>query len=366
MTATAERLRVLLVDDSPIALAVLGRILALAPDMEVVGTARHGVEALELIPRLRPHVVCTDVHMPHMDGFALTEAIMAHHPLPVLVISVSVELGHDDRTIFRILDAGAIDIFPKPRHTGSSVDQTVAQALIQRIRILSGVVPIRRHARRTTLPTPVPVTPPVSSPGTVLPSSLSLPSPLPAQRPSYVVIGASTGGPQALAAIFSRLPASWPTPILCVQHIGEEFLDEMIFWMQRDSALPIRIATHMEQPRAGHIYFPPVRHHLALTATGHMTVIAPDGDTLHCPSVDRLFRSMADHHGSRTVAILLTGMGADGAQGMVNIRQQGGLTIAQDEESCVVFGMPRQAIEQGGACHVLHLDRIVPLLQRMV
>ncbi len=342
---------VLLVDDSPIALMVLKKMIANSPDIEVVGTASNGREGLAMIPRVRPKVICTDLHMPQMDGFEFTRAVMAQHPLPILVVSVSVQESADDHNIFELLEAGAIDVFPKPRGGLGSNSVALSQELINKIKLLSGVVPIRRrqrnHQRTGGLP------------------AIVEPSPRPpgGRRPRLISIGSSTGGPQALLEIFSNLPAGFPIPILCIQHISEGFLQEMVNWLDGHTPLSVRIAEIGLRPVPGHIYFPPEGSHLVINGQGRFARDEGHPEEAHRPSIDIAFRSVAAYYRQEVVGVLLTGMGRDGAEGLRTIADQGGLTIAQDEATCVVFGMPAQAIKLGGVRKILPITRIAPTLR---
>ncbi|MBF0368180.1 MAG: chemotaxis-specific protein-glutamate methyltransferase CheB [Magnetococcales bacterium] len=355
-------IRVLLVDDSLIALTVLQRMLKNEPGIKVVGTAANGIEALSQINHLKPNVVCTDLHMPKMDGWELTRQIMARHPLPILVVSVSVQEKTNEHNIFELLEAGAVDVFPKPRGGLTVADESVlAQEFVRKIKIISGVVPISRHASRyASLPEKKSPSPSLSKGQVKTPIRL-------------VVIGASTGGPQALLTILSSLPARFPTPILCVQHISFGFLEEMISWMKSHCKMPVEIAQVGKRPQAGVIYFPPERSHLVVDREGQFAIpgpadlgMIPNAQLGHCPSVDVVFHSAARRFGRSTLGVLLTGMGKDGAEGLLSIYKAGGMTIAQDEASSVVFGMPKQAIELGAARVVLPVTDIAPFLMKSV
>ncbi|MBF0162727.1 MAG: chemotaxis-specific protein-glutamate methyltransferase CheB [Magnetococcales bacterium] len=347
-------IRVLIVDDSPIARLVLTKMVNASADMEVVGCAVDGEDALSMIPRLQPQVICTDLHMPKMDGLRLTREVMVRHPLPILVVSISVHQNSDDNNIFELLEAGAIDVFPKPRGGLECAGEALTQELATKIRILSGVVPIRRH-RAGSKPLP-----PLSASPTVQRrlggGSLA---------PALVAIGASTGGPQALMTIFSALPAKFPVPILCIQHISHGFLEEMVSWLNHHTPLQVRVAERGEQPSAGCIYFPPEDKHLAVDDGGCFVLEAGSPGDTHRPAVDRTFFSVAKVYQGRGVGVLLTGMGRDGADGLLAISQAQGATIAQDEESCVVFGMPKQAIDLGAVEKVLPITGIARELCRL-
>ncbi|RMF85810.1 MAG: chemotaxis response regulator protein-glutamate methylesterase [Nitrospinota bacterium] len=339
-------IRVLLVDDSPLALAVLRRMLSRSPEIQVVGTARNGREALELVPRLRPAVICTDLHMPEMDGLELTQEVMARFPRPILVISVSVQ-EEDTQQVFQLLEAGAIDVFPKPRGGLKEEDQQAAQELIKKIKILSKVVTFTRHRR--TAPAPA------SPYRRVRRFTLSAP-------PRLVAIGASTGGPQALQLILSQLPADFPVPILCIQHIMEGFLSSLVNWLASRCAVRVKIARAGEIPLPGTVYFPPEGFHLEIDHTGRLFPSSRPPFQGHRPSVTVTFNAVAAYYGQQAIGVLLTGMGKDGAEGMLAIARAGGITIAQDEESSVVFGMPKQAILLGAAHYVLPVSEIAPHL----
>lgn len=337
-------IRVLLVDDSPIVLHILQRLLSHSHGIQVVGTAADGKEALDLVPTLNPDVICTDLHMPVMDGLEFTREVMDKYPRPILVVSVSVEPGSPN--IFRLLEAGAVDIYSKPRDILSGDMNKLAHELASKIRILAGVRVFRRSNN-------APVT-------KLAPEPAVMPRPQTPVR--MVVIGASTGGPQALHNILVHLPAAFPVPIVCVQHIGSTFLSEMVAWLAEVSPLPVRKATHGESPQPGIIYFAPEDTHLELGKDGcfELTLAQPyDG---HRPSVTVTMRAAARCFGAGTIGVLLTGMGRDGAEGMVSIAAAGGITIAQDESSSVIYGMPKVAVELGAVQHILPLERIAPAL----
>ncbi|MFQ4137936.1 chemotaxis-specific protein-glutamate methyltransferase CheB [Nodosilinea sp. PGN35] len=339
-------IRLLLVEDSPVALVLLQRILQEAPDMEVVGVARNGQEALALIPTVKPTLICTDLHMPKMDGLEFTEEVMARCPCPILVISASVQ-KEDTQTVFRILEAGALDIFPKPRTGLASEYEKTKAELLAKIRVLAGVS-VFTHRRRSSIPI-APIAPTTSAP-------------VRNSRPRILALGASTGGPQALLAIVQQLPKTFPVPVLCVQHISDGFLQGLVDWLDHSCALRITIATPGAVPQPGVVYFPPERHHLELDLGGRLQLSQGAPVAGHCPSVSVMFKSVAAYYRRSAVGVLLTGMGRDGADGLHALAQAGSLTIAQDEASCVVFGMPKEAIALGAAQQVLPLGAIAPFL----
>lgn len=340
---------VLIVDDSVLAIAILKRMLSLSADISVVGVAENGRDALSLIPKVRPDVICTDLHMPVMDGLEFTREVMSRHPLPILLVSIS---GRDDSlSAFKVLEAGAVDIFPKPAADPLLDHEKVARQLIGKIRILSGVHVFRRpyvgsdSGRKMSGSTESETTPQV-----------------PTSDVRIIVIGASTGGPDALRAICSQMTRDFPVPVVCIQHIAEGFSSGLLEWLSSQCAAKVKRASPGERPAAGVIYFPEDGKHLLIGEDGcfvHSAEAPLDG---HKPSITVTMASLARGYGNGVLGILLTGMGRDGAEGMRAISRAGGITIAQDEKSCVVFGMPRQAIELNAARYVLPLENIARII----
>ncbi len=377
-----ERIRVFLVDDSPVALVMLMRMLATSPEIEVVGAARSGREALARFESARPNVICTDYHMPDMDGLALIQRTMEVFPRPILVISSVIDPSQREK-IFPLLAAGAVDVTAKPG--ADQPFEQAAAALVQKIKLLSGVVVISRRA-----PAAANIVlrerPPSRSPALSAASdTVSAPTNsgdsaskvlwTPASRAGVtgaatrgirvVAIGASTGGPQALQTIFMRLPTSFPCPIVCVQHISEGFLAGLVDWLNAQCRVRVKIADNGEMSSPGTIYFPAENTHLEINAQGRLSYShAPPVDG-HKPSVTATFDSVARHFGPAAVGVLLTGMGSDGAAGLESMRRAGATTIAQDEASCVVFGMPRQAILRDAAQMVLPPSEIADFMLRL-
>ena len=384
-------IRVLLVEDSPVALMIFKRLLGSTPEIEIVGTAGTGIDGLELIPKVHPQVICTDLHMPKMDGLEFTKEVMARFPCPILVISSSVQ-AEDTHTVFNLLKAGAVDVFPKPRQGVMGNFDAIRNELISKIKVLSGVTVFTLHRRgagaRETLRAAPGVVPP-KNPGKNLipeqkrvepvvqtvkiPSSYT-PTPRYPSAPAspdvagsfrgvrIVAIGASTGGPQALHTILSQLPPKFPVPVICVQHISEGFLKGLVDWLGSECHLPVKIALAGERPEPGIIYFPPEQKHLELDNHGRFLYSTVGPVSGHRPSVTVMFNAVAKFYRRAALGILLTGMGRDGADGMLELFKQGGITIAQNEGSCVVFGMPREAIALSAAQYILPITDIGPLL----
>ncbi len=344
LNSAANPIRVLLVDDSPVSLLVLKKLLAGAPDIQVVGTAANGEEGLRLVAQLNPTIVCTDLYMPRMNGLELTREIMTRFPRPILVISHAVK-PEDTQNILDLLEAGAVDVYPKPSDAMDSGYERHARELASRVRVVAGVrVFTRRHLTRREAP---------SAAGRVRPAESAL-----SQAVRLVAIGASTGGPQALKSILTALPANFPVPVLCVQHICDGFLQGLTDWLAASSRMKVKVAAAGEVALAGCIYFPPDRTHLQVDVGGCLRLSLGPEVAGHRPSVTVLFESVAQHFGPSAVGVLLTGMGEDGATGLLAMARAGAVTIAQDEATCVVFGMPKVAIALGAARHVLPLEDV--------
>lgn len=364
-------IRVLLVEDSPVVLIILKRIFVSSPEIEVVGTAQNGLEALELIPKIHPDVICTDLHMAQMNGLEFIKEVMAKFPRPILVISASVQ-AQDTYNVFQLLEAGAVDVFPKPTSGRASDYEDLKLELTAKIKILSGVKVFTRHQKKAGN-----IEMGSKGTGEVLrginlerennQQSLinNYQSPITngkSQIIKIVAIGASTGGPQALHKIISELPANFPVPVICVQHISEGFLKGLVDWLASGSKLKVKIATAGELPQPGSIYFPPEKRHLELDKSGKFIYSNALPFNGHCPSVTVTFNSVASFYNRTAVGVLLTGMGKDGADGMLAIAEAGGITIAQDETTSIVFGMPKEAINLGAVQHILPINGIAPLL----
>jgi two-component system, chemotaxis family, protein-glutamate methylesterase/glutaminase len=335
MTLPHDRaVRVLVADDSELFRDVLSNVIAAEPGFEVVAVAADGGAAAALARTLRPDVITMDINMPDTDGFSGIARIMADTPTPILVLTAS----PTEAVGFRALSLGALDILEKPQATTDLDDY--GALLRSRLRLLAGVKVIRhlRGLRERTSPGPRPV-----------------------GRAELVVIGASLGGPRALATLLRGLPAEFPAPIAIVQHIADGFTEGLASWLSSECRLRVCEARHGEPLRAGRVVLAPTGHHLVVSeGVAHLSD-APPVDTFK-PSVTPLFLSAARAYGARCCGVLLTGMGRDGAEGLKAIKDRGGLTVAQDEATSVVFGMPRAAVELGAVDRVLPLEEISRLM----
>lgn len=363
-------IQVLLVDDSPVVLIVLKRLLDSTPEIVVAGTARTGREALDLIPKICPQVICTDLKMPGMDGIEFIREVMANYPRPILVLSAGVQT-QDTQNVFSLLEAGAVDVLPKPL-SGVTADLiAIKHELIAKIKVLAGVAVFRlnrRHHAKLNHQTAseqdaVTLT---NFSNSFSPKSGLRASESPTQPIKIVGIGASTGGPQALRSILSEFPSELPVPVICVQHISQGFLTGLIDWLASGCRLPIRMAKTGEILQPGHVYFPPENRHLEITVSGRVICSLEPPYLGHRPSVSVLLNSIAKSYGSKSIGVLLTGMGKDGADGMQAIANAGGLTIAQNQATSTVFGMPKEAIELGAVRHILPIGAIAAVVTRSI
>jgi two-component system, chemotaxis family, protein-glutamate methylesterase/glutaminase len=341
--------RVLVVEDSLTVRKRLVEVVGNAHDMEVVGEAADGQTAITLCEALRPDVITMDMMLPHMTGLEATEHIMAHCPTPILIVSASTNRGELFRT-YDALSAGALDVLDKP--LGTEVDHAWEQRFISTLRLVSRIRVIT-HVRAKLRGPRAPSAPATSSLRPVNGSELSA-----------VAIGASTGGPGALVDILGEIPRGFPLPILLVIHIGEPFGAAFAEWLDGHSQLRIAYAKDGEPlppVGQGRVIMAPPNMHLVLAQGRLRLVHGPERHSCR-PSVDVLFESVARELGAAAAACLLTGMGKDGAAGLLEVRRAGGTTIAQDEATSVVYGMPREAAILGAAERILPLPRIAAAL----
>lgn len=341
--------RVLVVDDSLTARKHLAEVLGTDPELEVAGEAEDGRRAIELCRELHPDVITLDMMLPIMSGVAVTEYLMAYCPTPILIVSSSTNRGELYKT-YDALAAGAVDVFEKP--SGTDPDGHWERGFLASVKTAARIRVIT-HIRGKLSSAQL---------GTAYGSS-SMPS-NGTVRKSLIAIGGSTGGPAAILEILRGLPSGFPLPILLVIHLGEAFSASFAEWLDGLSPLPVRYAVDGEPlpllGQVGMVMAPPGRH---LVVQHGRLRLTREAERNSCrPSVDVLFESLAAEFGNQTLACLLTGMGRDGAAGLLALRHAGALTIAQDEASCVVFGMPREAIQIGAAERVLPLTQIVPAL----
>ena len=349
----SKKIRVLVVDDSALIRHLLTDIINRNPDMEVVGTAPDPLIAREMIKSLNPDVLTLDVEMPKMDGLDFLERLMRLRPMPVVMVSTLTQKGSD--TTLRALELGAIDFIAKPKTNVGQGLEDYAEEIAEKIRIASMAQLKNTAVRRQLIEKAVP-------------EKLSADAILQAlpRRPiftaeSVVIVGASTGGTEAIREVLQALPPNTPG-MLITQHMPEGFTRSFAQRLDKLSRLNVKEAEHGEKVLPGHAYIAPGGPaHMLIKRVGIGYVIQlSEGPPVnrHRPSVDVLFRSAANQAGKNAIGVILTGMGNDGAQGMKEMHDAGAYTIAQNEETCIVYGMPKEAVAKGGVDEVLPLKSI--------
>lgn len=337
-------IRVLIVEDSPVVRELLAHILGSDPEIRVAGMAENGAVAVEMCSRLSPDVITMGIHMPVMDGYEATRRIMNDHPVPVIIVSTSFDKKEVEGS-FLAIEAGALAVFRMPVAIGHPDYERIAREFIRTVKLMSEAKVVRRWRRaedgfRASSP-PEP-NPPSGNPGI-----------------EVVLIGASTGGPVVIRSLLSGIPGDFPVPILVVQHMTEGFTRGFVDWLNRTSNLPVRIAEENESILPGNVYMAPTGSQMILRQGGRISYTKEAGEFGLRPSVSHLFRSAAQVFGAKTLAILLSGMGRDGVAEMKMLKDLGAVTIAQDKESSVVYGMPGEAARIGAVTHLLSPDKIV-------
>lgn len=342
-------IRVLIAEDSPTARTYLRQLLQESPEIEVVGEAHDGEEAVRFTHELKPDIVTMDIHMPHVDGLTATRRIMAEVPTPVVVVSGL--LTHDVDLSLQAIASGALAVVAKPPARAAKDFATRRHELLTTIKAMAEVkVVARRDHLRDAAPPPARSTPKRS-------------------RPQVLAIGASTGGPSAIQRILSALPANYPVPIVVVQHMPDEFIGGLVRWLNNSTPLTVQLAQHGMTLRAGTVAIAQGNSHCLVRKRDNelMIVLASDDDTeRYQPSINILFESVREACGREAVGVVLTGMGDDGAEGLAHLQEAGALTLIQDALSSTVYGMPEAARKRNDAHEMLSLSDIPTRLLEMV
>ena len=334
------KFRVLIVDDSALSREVLRRTLELDAHLTVAGEAKTGEEAVSLVRSLQPHLITMDLNMPGMGGLKAIEVLMRERPTPIVVISERSSTSGVDLN-YEALSRGALELVPKSAVFGAGDEEV--RRFVERLRLLaeSGLEDDEKPQAPLAPAPPIPVS---------------------TEKPLLLGIGASTGGPRALAKLLSSLPRDFPLPIAVVQHMAEDFFDSFVRFLRDASGHPVEQANATTKFEPGKVYVAPPRQELFVRENLTVKLLPPPPNSIISPSVDSLFFSMATAMKGRSIGVLLTGMGDDGAQGLLRMRRMGARTIIQDKATCAVFGMPRAAMELGAAEHVMALTAIGPFL----
>ena len=330
-------MKIAIVNDLPIAVEALRRVLALAPEHEVVWVAGTGREAVALCARQPPDLVLMDLLMPEMDGVEATRRIMTESPCTILLVTASIEANRS--RVFEAMGHGALDVVDTPV-LGAGDLAAAAAPLLAKIVTIGRLIGGKELSHR-------------KAPHVAAASS---------GRHGLVAIGASAGGPAALAAVLEALPSNFPAAVVIVQHVDEQFVAGMAEWLGRHSALPVAVAREGDAPRPGAVLLAGKGDHLTFITAGRLGYTAEPRDYVYRPSVDVFFHSICLLWRGDAVGVLLTGMGRDGALGLKALRRRGHLTIAQDQATSAVYGMPKAAAALEAAVEILPLDRIAPRL----
>jgi two-component system chemotaxis response regulator CheB len=333
-----KNIRVLIVEDSKVIREFLEYIIGQDPRLEIAGSVGSAEEALRILDRVSPDVISMDIRLPGMNGFEATQRIMSERPTPVVVVSASVE-SEDLQITMNALQAGALTVLEKPVGTTSAEYESLAERLCTQLAIMSQVKVVRRQGGAR--PTQRLARRPALAPG------------------DYRMLGivSSTGGPNALVHLLGGLGPNFPLPIALVQHITSSFLEGFASWLATVCPFPVEIVKDRAIPARGKVYLASRDRHLRVEHE-YIRVVAGDPVCAQRPSGTVLFESMAKTFGRQALGVLLTGMGEDGAEGLLQIRKAGGHTIAEDESTAVVYGMPGEAVRLGGACESLPLPAI--------
>lgn len=339
-------IRVLVAEDSATSRALLVAILESDPGIEVVGQALDGMDAIEKAARLRPDLITMDLHMPRMDGIEAIRRIMAESPVPIVVVTASLNARDVELSLNATL-AGALTIVDKPDSPASPRFEERRERLISMVKALAEVKVVRRWSGRSE---------PAARASLVTPRGTA----------RIVALAASTGGPAALHQILRELPREFTAPVLIVQHIARGFVDGLAHWLGSAGPIRVKVAEDGEIARPGVAYLAPDDHHLGVR--GRDRIQLADGPAIggFRPSASHLFASVAHAHGAATVGVILTGMGADGVQGLGAVRSAGGHVLAQDQASSVVYGMPAEAVRAGVVSEVISLESLPRRLAELV
>jgi chemotaxis response regulator CheB len=334
-------MKIAIVNDLPLAAEALRRAVSLDAQHQVIWSARDGAEAVTLCARQKPDLILMDLIMPNMDGVAATRAIMASHPCQILLVTTNV--GTNARLVFEAMACGALDAIDTPQF-GVGDPYRSAAPLLKKIGNIE---------QRNRLALKLPAEPDKVASAVALPLSL-------------VAIGASAGGPGALATLLAGLPVGLEAALIIVQHIDAKFVNGMADWLNQHSAIPVRLAQEGEQPQTGVVLLAGTSGHLVLSGAARLGYSAEPQDNAYRPSIDVFFHSVCQHWRGQAIGIILSGMGADGALGLKEMRDHGHPTMAQDQASSVVYGMPKAAAELGAAVDVLPVQAMASRLAGMV
>jgi len=349
-----KKIKVLIVEDSLVYQTLLNGILKSDLDFEVVAIAENGLKAIEYIDKYKPDVVSMDISMPIMDGVEATRTIMSSNPLPIVIVS-GMYNSSDIEFAIEELEAGALAVIPKPIGPGDPNFEKSSRNYRKTLKLMSEIKVIRR-TRFSKLGISIKKSQVVTTDTSLKAISL---------KAKIVAIGSSAGGPEALRTLLSNIKANFPLPILIAQHIDQNFVDGFANWLRSFSKLPVNIAVDGEKPKTGNVYIASKGKHILINTNGTICLKEDMTGISHKPSVDLLFKSVGKAYGGNSIAIILSGMGRDGALELKTLKDMGAYTIAQDQKSCLVFGMPGEAIKLDAANKILSPEKIICELNKI-
>ncbi|MEO8611622.1 MAG: chemotaxis-specific protein-glutamate methyltransferase CheB [Chloroflexota bacterium] len=344
-------IRVLLAEDSPTIRHYLTQVINEIPGLKVVGAARDGAEAVEMAETLKPDVISMDIRMPGVDGLEATRRIMSQNPVPIVMVSGL--LDDEMELSFQALEAGALAVVPKPPSRDKPTFRHRQRQLAMTLVAMAGVRVVRRWDRPPGLNG--------NGTGKLIDTEVA--------KPEILAIGASAGGPGALINFLGGLRDDMPIPIVIVQHMPDEFMTGLSRWLGESTSLPVRVAAHHTILKPGIVYLSPGNAHMKVIRERERLMTCLDserGNHRYQPSVDVLFDSVAAVCGQKGIGMILTGMGDDGASGLLAMRGAGARTFAQDRASCTVYGMPAAAVERGGVEQVLPLEKLPSAVMKLL
>ncbi len=338
-------IRALVVDDSDLMREIMTRALETDPDLEVAAAAADGKEAVHMAKKYRPDVITMDIMMPRMNGLDATRVIMEETPVPIVMVC-AIGDSEEQRISFEAMEAGAVWVVKKPRGQATADWDTWSRSLCQIVKSMAEVKVVSRRPSRA--PRAVDVSTGVAVEKT----------------PRVIAMAASTGGPTALKSVLEKLPEDFEIPILVCQHIARGFVEGMVEWLNFDLELPVRVGATNDAVRPG-VTFAPDHGNLLVTRDERLIVQPAEGDEKYIPSADALFESVARHYKCECVGVIMTGMGTDGAAGLKKIWDEGGITVAQDEASSLIYGMPGAAVKAGGVKYKMDPEEIARMLIKL-
>ena len=344
-------IKILIVEDSPVVRAFLVYFLDSDPEIQVIGTANNGIEAIEVVRREKPDIITMDINMPEMNGLEATRRIMESIPVPIVIVTGSYDTT-EVATTFSALEAGAVAIVRRPTGIGHPEHETTLKELVRTVKLMSEVKVVKRWPAVQRKTSAYVVSPPAEE--THVHPKIQV-----------VAMGASTGGPLALQTVLSGLSWDFPAPVLIVQHIAEGFTLGFAQWLNQKTDLSVHVAGDGERILPKHVYVAPDGFHMGIENAGQIALTRDEPENNLRPSVSYLFRSVANVYGQNAAGVLLTGMGDDGALELKRLKEKGAITLVQDEESSIVFGMPGQAVKLDAATCVLPPEGIAAKLKEL-